>query len=124
MPADAIQTGFWIDHSRGAILGATLTYNSRWGVLLITAASVLVQITGAATWSLLSFFLHQHLVPRSPHDEPDAQRSVILRNSSATSAVLGFYSLGSAWRKRAPHAWLRALSMMMLPLTVIGLCRR
>ncbi|KAK5080803.1 hypothetical protein LTR24_008377 [Lithohypha guttulata] len=121
MSSELIQTGFWIDHSKGLVMGATLTYNSRWGSLLVTAASVIVQITGTAAWALVAFWLHQHLTPadHTCQDELEAQRSVVLRNSGAVSAILDLYSIGKTWHGHSPRAWRRSVTAMAMPLLIV-----
>lgn len=121
MSSELIQTGFWLDYSKGLVMGATLTYTSRWGSLLVTAASVIVQITGTAVWALVAFWLHQHLMPadHTCQDELEAQRSVVLRNSGAVSAILDLYSIGKTWHGHSPRAWRRSVTVMAMPLLIV-----
>lgn len=120
MAIEPVQTGFWIDYSKGPLFGATLTCNTQRGSLLLTTATVIVSITQTAAWTLVAFWMHQYLVSTSSHDEFDAQRTVILRNSGALSSIYSLYTLGKTWHKHAPNAWWRALSTMMFPLVIVS----
>lgn len=121
MSSELIQTGLQIDYSKGLIIGVTLTYNSRQGSLLITATSIIVQITGTAVQALVAFWLHQHLTPadHTYQDKLEAQRSVVLRNSSAVSTILDLYSIGKMWYKHSPRAQRRSVTVIAMLFLII-----
>lgn len=83
-----IHTGFWIDHSRGSMLGATLSLDSRLGAQLISAAAITVQIIGFFFFAIIAFIIHQVRARRLIDNEPSGQVQVILRNSSGPPNVL------------------------------------
>ncbi|KAJ9602498.1 hypothetical protein H2200_013041 [Cladophialophora chaetospira] len=121
MSSEPVQTGFWIDYSKGVILGPTLTCKAPWDSLLVTAASVTIQIIGSAVWILAAYWLHQCLTPSDDkyQDEFEAQRSVVLRNSGAVSILLSLYSIGKTWHGHIPKARRRALITMIMPCVLI-----
>ncbi len=48
MAKSRIHEGSWVDHSRGHVVGATLTLKANWGSQLVSAAAIIVQIIGLA----------------------------------------------------------------------------
>lgn len=118
MTTREVYTGYWVDQTKGPILGGTLTYSSSWGSQLITGATILVQIMGSAFWLVVAFCIHQWMTRDETRDEFQAQRLVLLRNSSPASNILGLFEMGQAWHKRIPHAWRRALGNMIIPFVI------
>src|SRR5277367_4316988 len=55
----SIYTGFWINWSKGPILGATLTTTSQDGFLLVSFLALFVRMVGGHFWSVLCFVMHQ-----------------------------------------------------------------
>ena len=109
--------GPWINWSRGAVYGSTVTLSQRDGGLLTAFLGIFVTIAGAFCWKITSFALHQYLCVTDPQDRLHHQQQAILRNSST--------SVGSAWqlsqvlwywRKNAPRTWIRSLPFILLAL--------
>ena len=69
MSSVPVYIGRWQDHSRGQILGDTITLDVRWGGHLIAALSTFIGLVGTALWSLLAFAIHQY---RAAPDNEDA----------------------------------------------------
>ena len=113
--SSGIHTGYWHDYSKGSVLGATLTYDTNWGSQLISAASIVVQFAGAALWVLISRQVHRYLSQDETHDELDAQRRVVIRNSGSLDAATQLWRMGYVWHGHAPRAWLRTICLSMLP---------
>lgn len=77
---------YWIDYSKGLVLGNTLTLSSRNGALLVAGLSVLVTLAGSSFWTIVTFLWHRQ---RATNPESDVeserdllfhQEQVILRN--------------------------------------------
>lgn len=113
-----IYIGAWLDYSRQAANRWTLTTTSSSGQILIAAAAIMIQMTGAAMWLIVSFWLHQHRATENPRHEMAAQEAIVLRNSSIEAAVIHAWNLGKRWHKRVPRAHLRALKILALPLLI------
>jgi hypothetical protein len=90
-------TGFWINWSRGAVYGTTLTLEHHSGAILAAFLALYVSFAGGAFWRLLSFVLHQLKTTEPPlkRDIQHHQCQVILRNSgtSAVGAAQAFATL-------------------------------
>lgn len=115
----SIYTGAWINWSRGAILGATVTLFQRNSSLFTAFLGIFVTIVGGACWRMLSFLVHQH---RAGHgckmDILYHQQQIILRNSDS-STVTAWQMIRLAWntRKLGKNRILRNL-----PFVILALC--
>lgn len=99
-----VYTGFWVDHSHSAGLGATLTVPIRWGNYLIAALSSLVAWAASNAWKLCSFYLHQRLAAKADRDVLDHQLQVLLRGpGSVADALVESVELHAAWSRSGPH---------------------
>lgn len=121
MSAIPIYTGRWHDHSRGSILGDTVTLDVRWGSYLIAALSTFIGLVGTALWSLLAFVIHQCRVSRDNEDAVYFQQQVVYRNQGSTiGAFLDLVKIFWAWRRKTDdgnraHGLGRRSCMFSLP---------
>ncbi|KAF2716923.1 hypothetical protein K431DRAFT_234249, partial [Polychaeton citri CBS 116435] len=112
-------TGFWIDHSRNPVLGATITLEAKYGTQLVSAAAIVVQIIGAALWTILAFALHHHFASPDLRDEYDAQVQVMLRNTGAADwAVWNILGLGLTWRGHKQRVLKKSIGIAAIPALV------
>ena len=118
MSGTPIHTGFWIDWSKGRILGSVLTYKANYGNQLITAAALIIALTGSAVWSLIGFVIHQRISRAPNQDELDAQFRAVVRNGGPPDAVATLLNMASTWKNRAHNAWGRSILFLMPPLFV------
>jgi hypothetical protein len=101
MSAIPIYISRWQDHSRGQILGDTITLDVRWGGHLIAALSTFIGLVGTALWSLLAFAIHQYCASPDNEDAVFFQQQVVYRNqASALDAFLDILKIFCAWRRR------------------------
>jgi hypothetical protein len=101
MSAIPIYTGRWQDHSRGQILGDTVTIDVRWGGYLIAALSTFIGLVGTALWSLLAFTIHQYRAGPDKEDAVFFQQQVVYRNQASTfDAFLDIVRISWAWRRK------------------------
>lgn len=116
LPADThVYTGFWINWSRGSILGSTITLSQRNGGLLTAFLGIFVTIAGAACWTIQSFLIHQHRANKGPCSAIHHQQQVILRNSNtAGSAAWQIILVAWNWRKITNKSGLQSLSLVLL----------
>lgn len=97
-----IYTGLWINHSRGALLGATLTLTDRDAAFVLALLAVVVTTAGHSFWKILSYIYHQIRSNRGPKDAIFYQQQAVLKNSgSALDAVWKFSQVSFAWRKHS-----------------------
>lgn len=113
-------TGAWINWSRGAILGATLTLSQRNGSLLTAFLGIFVTIAGGACWRILSFLVHQL---RAGHDWKDKnvlhhQQQVIFRNSVSSTATT-WQMIRLAWNQRKLD---KKQIQRNVPFVILALC--
>lgn len=116
----SIYTGAWINWSRGAVLGATVTLTQRNGSLFTAFLGIFVTIAGGACWRILSFLVHQH---RAGHDKKDKdalhhQQQVILRNSGSSTGT-AWQMIRFAWNKRKLE---KKQILRNLPFVILALC--
>lgn len=89
MSAIPIYISRWQDHSRGQILGDTITLDVRWGCHLIAALSTFIGLVGTTLWSLHAFAIHQYRAAPDNEDAVFFQQQVVYRNqASALDAFL------------------------------------
>src|SRR5271170_751064 len=101
MAAIPIYTGRWLDHSRGPILGDTVTLDVRWGGYLIAASSTFIGLVGTALWSLVALAIHQYRAGPDKQDAVFFQQQVVYRNQASTfDAFLEILRIFWSWRRR------------------------
>ena len=112
-----IYTGPWINWSRGAVLGSTITLSQQYGSLLTAFLGILVTVAGAACWTVQSFLIHQHRIKKGPSNAMHCQQQVVLRNSDSAGAVVWqMIQVAWAWRKLARKSSLQSLWLALWPL--------
>lgn len=141
----SVHVGVWRDYSQDGVSQVILTVPLQWGNILISVLALLLSVAGAATWRVLSFFLHQLRVrvPTHtyvhPHDgsspprrdgspeSPDAlqqQLQVLLRNNATPiSALADILHLQRAWSRvrtrRSPFRVLLPTATLAAIVTVL-----
>jgi hypothetical protein len=94
-----VYTGFWIDNSHSAVLGATLTLPIRWASYVVSALTVAVTISATSFWIVAACIFYQFLVRHENVDVVGFQHRVILRNSSSPLGKLWeIIKVRFAWR--------------------------
>ena len=117
IPVSSVYLGPWINHSRGLILGSTITLSDRNGALLTAFLAIFVSAAGSACWRIISYWLHQSRTKDQFADGIHHQQQATLRNSSSPGgAAWDFLQLMWNWRKNALRPARRTL-----PLTIIAL---
>ncbi|KAJ9427824.1 hypothetical protein FOXG_18867 [Fusarium oxysporum f. sp. lycopersici 4287] len=84
----AIASGLWWDHSKTAILAATLTLPLNYSNLLLSGLTILVTIAGSSFWNIVAFFLHEWKAKSENPNALDLQQQVSLRNSAGATQTL------------------------------------
>jgi hypothetical protein len=101
MSTPQIFVGKWTDWSHGAILGASLTVQEKYGRYIIAAMASFVGIVASYTWTIVAYVVHRTRVPRHSADPLLRQQQVSLINSqSPLSTSLELLCLAWTWSPR------------------------
>ena len=121
MSASSIYTGFWINWSHGATLGATITLNQRDGGLLTAFLAIFVSAAGASCWKITSYAIHQCRASQDYKDALHHQQQAILCNTEGPAGALwDFCQLPWYWRDHAIRSLARSLPLVLLALLNIA----
>lgn len=71
-----VHLGTWTNWSRGQVLGATLTLESRYGLLLLSFTATFVGLVAARLWRVMAWILHRGYSTPEPRDALHHQRQV------------------------------------------------
>lgn len=119
--ASSMYTGFWINWSHGATLGATITLNQRDGGLLTAFLAIFVSAAGASWWKITSYAIHQCRASQDYNDALHHQQQAILCNTeSPAGALWDFCQLTWYWRHHAIRSLSRSLPLGLLALLNIA----
>ncbi|OCL08835.1 hypothetical protein AOQ84DRAFT_292365 [Glonium stellatum] len=114
MSSTSVYTGFWVDHSRGAVFGATLTVPIQYGSFIITSLTVLISMSAASAWQITAYVLHQARVKKYESDGLDLQLQVLLQNSdSPASTIFNALKFDRAWRNLTSRVHARVLAIVV-----------
>lgn len=109
--------GIWFNQAYGAVTGATLTLNERDGGLLTAFLAIFVSATGAATWKLTRYSLHQFRARQEYQDALHHQQQAIFRNTdSPVGASWQLVQLTWYWRSNATRYLMRTIPLAGLAL--------
>lgn len=115
-----IHTGAWINHSRGTVLGATLTRTSRDTGFLLAVLVTPVGFAGGSLWTIISYITHQvrsTLKPQRAYSINSKQFSEMFIHRSMLRRA--FARLLFAWRKHMQAAsYLQGVLFIVTPLVV------
>lgn len=115
-------TGLWINWSRGSIVGSTLTLDKSNGGLLTAFLAVFVSAAGGATWSIMSFALHQIRAKQEYQDGLHHQQQAIFRNSgSPVRTSWQMLQLAWYWRRSVKRNLIRTIPLAALAVLNLAL---
>jgi hypothetical protein len=110
-----IYSGFWINRSRGAFRGATLTLSREAGGLVIAFLALFIAASARGIWKLARYLLHTVGSKTDDQDGTYHQRQAILRNGSLPfDALWDLLRLSYAWRGRAKKVFRRVFPAICL----------
>jgi hypothetical protein len=119
LPSSRVYQGFWIDYTRGPILGSTITTSSKSGNTIIAVLSVLVAFTGAHLWDLIAFIRYCRGVSKSPCSALHHQVQILARNITSPGAfLLEVTKVGWAWRRHGSLSSLISAATLALVCSV------
>ncbi|KAJ4359468.1 uncharacterized protein N0V89_000022 [Didymosphaeria variabile] len=113
--AQFVKQGFWVDNSRGPVMGQTITTTTKTGNLVVALMAVLTTLGTSQLWSLVIFGYHQMRVNARPKDGLLMQQQALMRTLPAPFTMLAdWLKLWWVWRKRVDRALSRSLLLIML----------
>jgi hypothetical protein len=117
-----IFTGTWINYSRGAIFGSTLTLPSSLGAVLISGLALYVTFTATRTWSILCFFIHRIGTSHRPRDGLDHQIQATLRNNASDlQSMWQLTKMAWSWGSPRSRSFQKAISVIIFALGHLAL---
>jgi hypothetical protein len=88
----AVHTGFWKDHDRDRIRGATLTISNPRAAALLAFLAILVTFAANRSWKICRYVLHRLMHTRQVESDVTVwtkrQQQVVLRNSETAGGAL------------------------------------
>ncbi|KAF2204418.1 hypothetical protein GQ43DRAFT_469074 [Delitschia confertaspora ATCC 74209] len=115
-----VHYGFWVNWSRGQVLGSTLTLTQRNGAVLITFVALFITFVGSRFWRILCFWIHHAYTKPGPQDCLHHQRQAVLKNSdNATAGLINWYQLLKAWHRSGRRPYRRILPIALFTATVL-----
>ncbi|KAI1359235.1 hypothetical protein F5Y08DRAFT_349862 [Xylaria arbuscula] len=95
-----VYTGFWIDWSRGKVIGSTLTLTRDDANLFIAFVAFFLTVVTTQLWSVACFAFHSFFSAQDPRDMLHHQRQALLRNNGARAGMaLTLVRLAWVWRQ-------------------------
>jgi hypothetical protein len=112
-----VKRGYWVDWSKGSIMGQTYTVDAQTGTLIVAVLAILASVATAQLWSLFAFVLHQMRAHGTASEGSFWQQQVLLRTMPSPSAFLvDSFKISWTWRSKVRHSLLRSLPVLALAL--------
>ncbi|OAG05586.1 uncharacterized protein CC84DRAFT_1243985 [Paraphaeosphaeria sporulosa] len=112
-----VKRGYWVDWSKGPVMGQTYTVDAQTGTLIVAVLTILASVATAQLWSLLTFVLHQVRAHGMGSEGLFWQQQALLRTMPTPAAFLAdSFKLSWAWRSRVSHSVLRSLPVLAFAL--------
>ncbi|KAF1957462.1 hypothetical protein CC80DRAFT_470752 [Byssothecium circinans] len=109
-----VKRGYWIDHSRGLVMGQTLTVESQTGIIIVAILTILASVASAQLWNLCAFLIHQFRADGNPSDGLFWQQQALLRTMPTPTAFLAdSFKLSWRWRSKLPCPLLRSSLLLV-----------
>lgn len=108
-----VKRGYWVDWSKGSVMGQTYTVDAQTGTLIVAVLTILASVATAQLWSLLTFVLHQFRAHGTASEGLFWQQQALLRTMPTPTAFLAdSFKLSWAWRSKVRHSVLRSLPVL------------
>jgi hypothetical protein len=103
-----VRRGYWINESKGKIMGQTWTVDADMGTILVALLTIFASIGTAQLWNLLTFLYHQHRANGQDADGLFWQQQALLRTMPTPTALMAdTLKLSWMWKNKAPQSALR-----------------
>ncbi|CAI6342197.1 unnamed protein product [Periconia digitata] len=114
-----VKLGFWIDRSRGDVMGQTITTTGSTANTIIALLTVLITIAMSQLWSLFAFLYHQARTPPKGESRDGLfwQQQALLRTlPTPTSLFFDSLKVWWAWRRISKRAFIRSMMPIFMAL--------
>ena len=113
--ANAVYSGFWVDHHYGSATGLTLTLSSSSSVYLIAFLALFVRVSGNHCWNLCCYLIFRFRSRSHPRDGLYHQKQILLRAEiSDIKSAVALFKLGRAWNGKASRPLARVIPLALL----------
>ena len=115
-----VKRGYWVNQSKGSIMGKTITTDTRSGTIIVALLAVCTGLATSHLWSVLTFLYHQYRADGKPSDGLLRQQQAILRTlPTPTSLLADSCKLWFRWG-RIESKKRRDVTQQLLPQIVAG----
>jgi hypothetical protein len=117
-----IYKGPWIDWSKGAFKGATITVTSTNGAVVVAFQALFVAFAGQHLWGLICFAWYQYRMTDGSKRALEHQQDVALRNNASPPQTLWhFVLIAWSWRGHTERWWVLGVLPIGVPLALTTL---
>lgn len=116
-----VYTGFWVNHDKDNVLGATLTVtNSQASYIIATLAFLLSTLLAGSIWRILVVVVYLSRSSAPAAGTFEHQQWTVMRNSdSSSAAILSLSTAILSWDKQRPWRIRLTLSLSLLSLAAL-----
>ncbi|KAF2186095.1 hypothetical protein K469DRAFT_777276 [Zopfia rhizophila CBS 207.26] len=112
---NVVHCGFWINWSKGAVYGSTLTLPTSWGLVLASVLALFLKLAGEHLWGIICFAIHQLNSTPKKQDDMYHQLQLILRNTESTATLISnSIKLGHGHKGARFETYRRSLLLVIL----------
>ncbi|KAH8592278.1 hypothetical protein B0O99DRAFT_743763 [Bisporella sp. PMI_857] len=113
--SSSVFVGIWVNHSKGSVIGLTLTLPPHYGNILISVLALLIGWAGSHFWGVTSFALHQFRGTTTKRDALYHQQQVVLRSRlSDTATLYRLWELAWAWKSNTRASFRRTFVLALI----------
>ncbi|KAH7138701.1 hypothetical protein B0J11DRAFT_500902 [Dendryphion nanum] len=108
LQSQLVKRGLWTNWDQGAIMGKTITTDTRNGTILVALLAVISTFGVTHLWNLIVFSIHQIRADGRSSDGLFHQQQVLLRTLPSPIAMIAdSLKLGWAWRRHTHRPYIR-----------------
>jgi hypothetical protein len=86
--AEFVKRGYWVNLSRGKVMGQTITTDTNTGAIVIALLAVSTALAVSHLWNIVTFLYHQARADGRPTDGLFRQQQALLRTMPTPSAMM------------------------------------
>jgi len=111
-----VYRGFWVNHSKGPIMGRTITTDTKTSTLVIAILAIMSTLGTTYLWNILLFLYHQIRATGKPSDVLFRQEQALIRTlPTPASLATERLKLWFLWRRKVGHTAFRGLFTVLPP---------
>ncbi|KAF2871857.1 hypothetical protein BDV95DRAFT_594151 [Massariosphaeria phaeospora] len=105
-----VKRGYWVNLSKGPIMGQTITTDTQTGAFLVALLAITTSLGMSHLWHLITFFYHQSRADGRPSDGLFRHQQALFRTLPTPSSLTAdSIKLWYAWRGVGDHTLARSL---------------